>query len=65
MLTAYEAQKCKMSPKLHFLYLHLEYFTQSFGAYRGKQGERFHQNLRTMGKRYQGIVDVNMIGDYC
>ena len=30
-----------------------------------EQGERFHQDIKTMEKRYQGRWNVNMKVDYC
>ena len=30
-----------------------------------EQGERFHQDIRTMEERYQGRWDVHMMADYC
>ncbi|GBL84400.1 hypothetical protein AVEN_117167-1 [Araneus ventricosus] len=30
-----------------------------------EQGERFHQDVRDIERRYQGRWDVNMLADYC
>ncbi|GBM72637.1 hypothetical protein AVEN_238222-1 [Araneus ventricosus] len=30
-----------------------------------EQGERFHQDIKEMERRYQGRWDVNMMADYC
>ena len=43
-----------MSVKVHFLHSHLDYFPENLGAMSEEQGERFHQDLKTMEKRYQG-----------
>ena len=64
MLTVYEVQGYQMSLKVHFLHSHLEYLSQSMDFYTEEQGGKLHQDLRTMGKRYQGRMDVNMMGDY-
>ena len=45
---------CNMSVKIHFLHSHLEYFPENLGALSEEQGERFHQNIKIMKKRYQG-----------
>lgn len=53
-----------MSIKLHFLYSHIDYFPENLGSLSEEQGERFHQDIKEMEKRYQGRWDVNMIADY-
>ena len=40
-----------MSIKLHFLYSHLDRFPKNFGIVSDEQGERFHQDLKTMEER--------------
>ena len=45
---------CSMSVKVHFLHSHLEYFLENLGALSEEQGERFHQDIKIMEKRYQG-----------
>ena len=54
-----------MSLKLHFLASHLDYFPPNLGAVNEEQGERFHQDLKDVERRYQGRWDVNMMADYC
>ena len=54
-----------MSVKVHFLYSHLDYFPENLGAFSEEQGERFHQDIKVMKKRYQGRWNINMIADYC
>ena len=56
---------CLMNVKLHFLDSHLDYFPENLGDYSEEQGERFHQDLKEMERRYQGRWDVNMMADYC
>ncbi|GBM54221.1 hypothetical protein AVEN_142271-1 [Araneus ventricosus] len=46
MLTAYEAQGCKISLTVHFLHSHIEYFPENLAAYSKEQGKRFHQDVR-------------------
>ncbi|GBO23414.1 hypothetical protein AVEN_55237-1 [Araneus ventricosus] len=65
MLTAYEAQGCKMSLKVHFLHSHIVCFPENLGVYSEEQGERSHQNVRDIERRYQGRWDVNMLADHC
>ena len=39
---------CHMSLKMHFFYLHLEFFSENLGALSNEQGERFHQDIQAM-----------------
>ncbi|GBN52704.1 hypothetical protein AVEN_65028-1 [Araneus ventricosus] len=64
MLTKYEAQGCKMSLKIHFLYSYIGRFPENLGAYSEEQSERFHQDVRDIERRYQGRRDVNVLADY-
>jgi hypothetical protein len=52
-----------MSLKLHFLASHLDHFPPNLGAVSEEQGERFHQDLKDVERRYQGRWDVNMMVD--
>ena len=54
-----------MSVKVHFMYSQLDYFPENLGAMSEEQGKRFHQDLKTMEKRYQGRWNENMMTDYC
>jgi hypothetical protein len=54
-----------MRLKVHFLNAHLDYFPENLGAVSEEQGERFHHDIKEMETRYQGIWNVNMMGDYC
>jgi len=65
MLDKFKLLGCKMSLKLHFLASHLDYFPPNLGAVREEQGERLHQDLKDVERRYQGCWDVNMMADYC
>ena len=65
MLCNFKNLGCSMSFKLHFLNSHLDYFLKNLGTVSEKQGERFHQDIKEMERRYQGQWDTNMMGDYC
>ncbi|GBM86337.1 hypothetical protein AVEN_110591-1 [Araneus ventricosus] len=52
MLTAYEAQRCKMSLKVHFLHSHIDCFPENLGAYSEELGESFHQDVRDIDRGY-------------
>ena len=54
MLSAFRNLGCNMSVKLHYLYSHLDRFPENLGAVSDKQGEWFHQDLKTMEECYQG-----------
>ncbi|UYV68012.1 Transposase [Cordylochernes scorpioides] len=42
-----------MSLKIHFLHSHLDFFPDNLGAVSDEHGERFHQDISSMEKRYQ------------
>ena len=54
-----------MSIKLHYLFGPLDYFPENLGDVCEEQGERFHQDFRTMEERYQGRCNSHMMADYC
>ena len=43
----------RMSVKMHFLRSHLDYFLENWGDVSEEQGERFHQDISDMEKRYR------------
>lgn len=65
LLRAYNDLGCRMSLKVHFLHSHLDFFPENLGAVSDEQGERFHQDIQSMEKRYQGFWNEGMMGDYC
>ena len=65
MLTSYKAMGCNMILKIHFLESHLDFFPENFGEVNDEHGERFHQDILAMGKRYQGKWISSMLADYC
>jgi len=65
LLKAYEELGCNMSLKIHFLDSHLSFFPSNLGAVSDEMGERFHQDLKIMERRYQEWWDQYMMGDYC
>jgi hypothetical protein len=54
-----------MSLKIHFLYSHLDFFPDNLGAVSDEHGERFHQDIASMEKQYQGKWSPSMLADYC
>lgn len=65
LLDSYEALGCKMSLKLHFLKSHLDFFPKNMGSVSDEHGERFHQDVSQMEKRYKGKCSVAMLADFC
>ncbi|UYV70356.1 PRKCI [Cordylochernes scorpioides] len=56
LLLSYKALGCNMSLKIHFLHSHLDFFPDNLGAVSDEHGERFHQDISSMEKRYQGLL---------
>lgn len=65
MLTSFRKLGCNMSIKVHYLHSHLDRFPENLGDTSEEQGERFHQDIKTMEDRYQGRWDTHMMADYC
>lgn len=65
LIQSYKTLGCNMSLKLHFLHSHLEFFPDNLGAVSDEHGERFHQQIAQMEKRYSGKWTPNMLADYC
>ena len=65
LLTSYKALGCNMSLKIHFLHSHLHFFPLSSGEISDEHGERLHQDIAAMEKRYQGKLNPSMLADYC
>lgn len=55
---------CRVSLKVHFLHSHLDFFPENLGDVSEEHGERFHQDIATMERRYQGRWDTAMTEDY-
>ena len=65
LLHNYRQLSCNMSLKIHFLHLHLDFFPKNLGAVSDEYGERFHQEISIMGRRYQGKWNRIMLADFC
>jgi hypothetical protein len=56
---------CNMSLKIHFLESHLNIFLKNLGEVSDEHGEKLHQYVMAMEKRYQGQWTSSMLADYC
>jgi len=65
LLQSYQDMGCNMSLKIHFLDSHLDFFPANLGAVSDEHGERFHQDISALEKRYQGQRSARMLSDYC
>jgi len=54
-----------MSLKIHFLHSHLNFFPEKCGAVSDEHGERFHQDISSIEKRYQGKWICAVLADCC
>ena len=57
--------KVNMSLKIHILYSYLDLFPKNLGVLSDEHGERFHQDIVEIEKRYQGKRSVKALADYC
>jgi len=51
--------------KYDFLESHLDFFRENLGEFSDEHGERFHQEILAMEKRYQDKWTSSMLTDYC
>lgn len=65
MLVSYQKMGVRQSLKIHLLDSHLDFFPENLGDVSDEQGERFHQDIAAMERRYQGRWDEGMLSDYC
>ena len=65
MLRNFQALCSRISIKLYYLFIHLDYFPENFGDLSEEQGKRFHQDIKMTEERYQGKWDAHMMSDYC
>ena len=54
-----------LSLKVHFIDCHLDFFPENLRTVSDEHGERFHQDISTMERRYQGKRSPSMLADYC
>ena len=48
MLLNFKNLGVKISIKVHYLFCHLDRFSENLGDLRKEQGERFHHNIKVM-----------------
>jgi len=65
LLQSYQKLGCNMSLKIHFLHSHFDFIPENCGAMSDEHGERFHQDISSVEKRYQGKWNCAMFADYC
>jgi hypothetical protein len=54
-----------MSLKILFLRTHLDFFPENYGAVSDEHGERIHQDISSVEKRYQGKLNCAFLAEYC
>lgn len=65
LIASYHAMGVNMSLKIHFLHNHLNFFQPNLGDYSDEHGERFHQDIAEIEKRYKGKDIRYMLAQYC
>jgi hypothetical protein len=65
LLQSYQKLGCNTSLKIHFLHSHLDFFPENCGAVSDEHRERFHQEISSMEKRYQGKWNCALLADCC
>lgn len=62
---SYKALNVNATIKLHTLICHLDKFRNNCSDYSDQQGERFHQDFKTIQERYNGKNMIRGMGMYC
>lgn len=65
LLESFQNLGVSMSLKIHFLHHHLDFFTKQLASESDEQGERFHQTIMPMEKRYKGKKLDALLGEVC
>jgi histidinol dehydrogenase len=65
MLEKFKVLGYLMSLKIYFFNSNLEFFPENLGAVSEEQGELLHQDIKELGRIFQGRWNVNMMSDYC
>lgn len=65
MLTNFKEMGVNMSLKIHFLHSHLDFFPENLVDTSEEHGERFHQDIAVIERRYKGKSILHMLCDYC
>ena len=65
LFQSYQDMGCNMSLKTHFLDSHLDFFPNKLGAVSEEHGERLHQDISALVKRYQEQRSARMLAAYC
>lgn len=64
MLMSFQRLQINMSPKIHYLHQHLDFFRDNLGKISDEHGERFHQEIKLIEQRFQGKNVENMLAEY-
>ena len=65
LITSHSAVGCNQPLKLHFLHSYLGFFPENMGAVSNEHGERFHQDISQIEKKYSTKWSLYMLADYC
>jgi hypothetical protein len=65
MVDSFRKMGCNMSPKLHLIHSHLDFFIKNVASVTDEHGERFHQQIAMMEHRYKGKWSSSLLADYC
>lgn len=65
MINCYGKMGCLMNLKLHLVRSHLNKFPANVSQSSDEMGERFHQDLKMIEKRFAGKNMINALSDYC
>jgi len=64
LLRHYHYMGCNMPLKVHVLHSQLDFFVENLDV-SDEHGEKLHQDISVMEKRFEGKWNPGMLADYC
>ena len=64
MLQNFQEMKVNMSLKIHMMHFHLDFYPENIEAVSDEHGERFHQDIGTIEKRFKSEWSENALAEY-
>ncbi|UYV84512.1 hypothetical protein LAZ67_X002419 [Cordylochernes scorpioides] len=65
LISKFQKLECITNLKFHFMDSHLNFFNGNLDAESEEQDECFHQDIKIIEQRYNGLWNQHMVADYC
>lgn len=64
MIQNFTKLNCPFSPKMHYIFSHLEILTNNQFLVSDEHGERMHQTFKQIEDRYAAKGEINMLAEF-